>query len=102
MLQVLEGVARVQTDEAPRSASCEDRLAADADLAHVREGDRRWLHECADDGRGLYAAAVALDPYRWQLIRFALWSTPTTRHPGEGVTTYEVLPLTPRTGPADG
>lgn len=82
-----------QTGEPPRSATREDRLVGEADLARVRDHERRWLRERADDDRGLYAAAVALDPYRWQLVRFALWSTPATQSTGADMTTYEVLHL---------
>jgi hypothetical protein len=45
------------------------------DLADVREPERGWLQACTEDCRGPYAAAVALDPRRWQVVRFALWRT---------------------------
>lgn len=38
----------------------------------------------------LHTAAVAFDPYRWQLMRFALWTTPTPPDP-DATEHYEVL-----------
>jgi hypothetical protein len=40
------------------------------------------------------AAAVALDPFRWLLVRFALWTAqPAAIVASPEVTTYEVLHL---------
>ena len=82
---------RVAGGTRPRSATREDVLVLDReDLARVRERELTRLESAGD----AYAAVVALDPYRWQLVRFALWSMPV----GElgslpGVTAYEVLHL---------
>jgi hypothetical protein len=41
---------------------------------------------------GLHTAAVAFDPYRWEVVRFALWSTPEPDDP-RATERYEVLHL---------
>ncbi|MGI5242432.1 DUF4865 family protein [Dactylosporangium sp. CA-139066] len=41
---------------------------------------------------GLHTAAVAFDPYRWQAVRFALWTTPEPDDP-QATERYEVLHL---------
>jgi hypothetical protein len=82
------------TDVAPISATREDRLVGGANLGALRDAEHLWLDACVHDPRGLYAAAVALDPYRWQTVRFALWhAAPTGRVETAAVTTYEVLHL---------
>ena len=43
----------------PRSATRQDVAVPNADLAAVRGAGRSWLQACAEDDRGLYAAAVA-------------------------------------------
>jgi hypothetical protein len=75
-----------------RSATREDRLVADASLAEARDLGREWLEECTRDARGLWAAVIALDPYRWQFVCFALWSAAATATSAP-VTTYELLHL---------
>ncbi|GAA4261963.1 DUF4865 family protein [Dactylosporangium darangshiense] len=72
----LAGPAR---DEAPVAAT---RLVAP--LAWGEE-----LPELAERP-GLHTAAVAFDMYHWQLVRFALWSTPDPHDPG-ATERYEVL-----------
>ncbi len=82
------------TARSPLSATREDHAVASTDLPTVREMQRTWLDACALDDRGLYAAAVALDPYRWQLVRFALWhAAPDLIAATAAVTAYEVLHL---------
>jgi hypothetical protein len=79
----------------PRSATRQDvSISDDEDLASVRRRELGWLEQCAADANGLHAAVVALDPYRWSLVRFALWATPSDEldlpAPATG---YEVLHL---------
>ncbi|PBC76675.1 uncharacterized protein DUF4865 [Streptomyces sp. TLI_235] len=46
------------------------------------------------DTPGLHTAAVALDPTRWELVHFALWSGTPPQAPAEGHrTAYHVLHL---------
>jgi hypothetical protein len=83
------------SDGPARSATREDVVIRDREaLADVRLRELEWLHSRADDPRGLHVAAVALDPQRWTMVRFAAWNTPagaqTSRGPG---TAYEVLHL---------
>jgi hypothetical protein len=89
------GFRAAQTAGVPRSATREDLLVADRDeLANLREREHDWLETCATDNRGLYAAAVALDPSRWRAVRFALWaSAPDDLDACTRTTTYEVLHL---------
>jgi hypothetical protein len=82
------------TARSPRSATREDQAVAELDLATLREAQREWLESCARDDRGLYAAAVALDPHRWQVVRFALWHVAAAAiATTAAVTAYEVLHL---------
>jgi hypothetical protein len=84
--------AGIGPGERARWATREDHVIHDTDLHAFREAERAWLHRAADDDRGLYAATVAIDPYRWQTVRFAVWSSPTDQtRPDE--TYYEVLHL---------
>lgn len=66
----------------------------DEDLASVRRRELGWLEQCGSDAHGLDAAVVALDPYRWSLVRFALWARASDEldlpAPATG---YEVLHL---------
>lgn len=82
-----------ETERAPSYAIREDLPVADTDLAALRDREHGWLEQCAADDRGLYAAAVALDPYRWQLVRFALWAAPPEDEHSEEGLGYEVLHL---------
>ncbi len=78
----------------PRSATREDLLVHhDEDLATLTAREREWLDGSAEDERGLFAAAVALDPYRWRLVRFALWQSARSEYRPVPVTAYEVLHL---------
>jgi Domain of unknown function (DUF4865) len=78
----------------PRSATRQDVAVPNVDLAAVREAGRSWLQACAEDDRGLYAAAVALDPRHWELVRFALWRSPVNEiKPTPEHTVYEMLHL---------
>jgi hypothetical protein len=80
-----------QTDHPPSSATREDLAVADGDPGALRERELGWIERCRNDDRGLYAAAVALDPFRWQLVRFALWAqAPVQEDSGRGLG-YEVL-----------
>jgi hypothetical protein len=75
-----------------RWATREDHVIHDADLGAFREAEQAWLQESRDDERGLHAAVVAVDPYRWHAVRLALWSgVPGPDDPHQ--TTYEVLHL---------
>ena len=78
------GVRFAETSTPPRSATREDRLVTETDLSALRDAERAWLDEPHD---GLYAALVAVDPYRWTLTRVAFWHEPPA--PGG----YEVLYL---------
>ena len=77
----------------PRCARREDLPVADHEqLSDVRERERRWIAERGADER-FRGGVVGLDPYRWQLLRFAMWDTPATQQPADTATTYEVLRL---------
>jgi hypothetical protein len=85
----------IGSDGPARSATREDVVIRDREsLADVRHRELEWLHTRGEDPRGLHVAAVALDPQRWTMVRFAAWNTPagaqTSRGPG---TAYEVLHL---------
>lgn len=64
-----------------------------------RLGEVRRLEERAGNGwlnsRGFQSQVVGLDPYRWELVRFSLWSDPRAAAlPTGGETrTFEVLHL---------
>ncbi len=78
--------------EHARWATREDHVIHDTNLGAFREAEQTWLQETRNDERGLYAAVVAVDPYRWHALRFALWSNPTgPARPDH--TIYEVLHL---------
>jgi hypothetical protein len=85
----------VETDPQPRSATREDLSICDHDaLGGVRQREHEWLERRASDPRGLHAAVVALDPYRWQIVRFALWRASLGEFaPISQTTSYEVLHL---------
>ncbi|TWE20648.1 uncharacterized protein DUF4865 [Kitasatospora atroaurantiaca] len=73
-------------DLTPRTATRRtEPLPADADPAQAVS---RALAELPD-GPGLHSAAVALDPRRWELLRFALWEHGAP----DDETRYEVLHL---------
>jgi Domain of unknown function (DUF4865) len=86
-------MADAGTDLQPRSATREDISIHDDDaLPAVRDRERDWLERCASDTSRLYAATVALDPYRWQTVRFALWHAPLGElQPHAHATSYEAL-----------
>jgi Domain of unknown function (DUF4865) len=83
------------TDSQPCSATREDIIiSGDDELAVVRDRERDWLRRRSSDPGGLDAAVVALDPYRWQLVRFALWRAPLNElDPIPHATSYELLHL---------
>jgi Domain of unknown function (DUF4865) len=63
----------------------------DEDLGAVHARERQWLEAAGDE---VYAAVVALDPYRWQLVRFALFESEVGELPvPPTATAYEVLRL---------
>lgn len=71
----------------PRTATRHiERLAEGADPA---EAAARLLADLPA-GPGLHSVAVALDPYRWELLRFALWERDA---PADEQTRYQVLHL---------
>jgi Domain of unknown function (DUF4865) len=76
----------------PRHATREDLLIPDTDLAALRDHERDRLATLIQQAPGVYAATVALDPYRWQLMRFALWNR-TPPPSAADQTTYDVLHL---------
>jgi hypothetical protein len=84
-----------ERDQPPRSATREDIAVKDgAVLADVLQGEREWLEQAKASAGGLYAATSALDPYRWQLVRFALWrGSISDLDPDSSDTRYEVLHL---------
>ncbi|MEV4611168.1 DUF4865 family protein [Kitasatospora sp. NPDC049258] len=54
------------------------------------------------DRPGLHSAAVALDPYRWELLRFALWHRPPPADPEDpAVARYRVFHLSDPELPGD-
>jgi hypothetical protein len=89
-----------ERDRPPRSATREDIAVSDGEaLADVRQGEREWLEQAKVSADGLYAATSALDPYRWQLVRFALWRGAISDVGGDSSTTrYEVLHLSRPSG----
>ena len=78
-----------------RSATRQDMMVPEDDhLAEVRERAREWLQRSRSDPRRAHTALVALDPYRWQLVRFALWRAPFDQlDPGPHSNHYELLHL---------
>jgi len=85
--------------EQARTATREDRAIPDSDLQQFRNAEQAWLRQAADDEHGLYAAVVAVDPYRWSAVRFALWATPAHQPRADHVN-YEVLHLSKPDRPA--
>lgn len=103
------GLAHVIPDQQhatpPRSATRQDLSLVDSEeLAEVRDRELAWLEQCRSDPRGAHAAVTALDPYRWTVVRFALWHAPLTdHHQSAAHTGYEVLHLSTATDhPAPG
>jgi hypothetical protein len=90
------------TDPRPRSATREDiSISEHEELAVVRDRERHWLERRGSDPSGLEAAAIALDPYRWQIVRFALWRAPLGElDPIPSATRYELLHLSHPPRPA--
>jgi hypothetical protein len=89
----------------PRSATREDVTVLDhEELAGVRRRELEWLEGCESSSNGLHAAVVALDPYRWQLVRFAMWRVaPEELDLRSAATRYEILHLSvPDAASADG
>jgi len=87
---------QTSTEAGPaRSATRQDVIVPEDDhLAEVRERAREWLQRSRSDPRRVHTALVALDPYRWQLVRFALWCAPLAQlEPGPQTTQYELLHL---------
>jgi hypothetical protein len=78
-----------------RSATRQDVIVPEDDhLAEVRDRAREWLERCRSDPRGAHTALVALDPYRWQLVRFVLWRAPLDQlDSGPHTDDYELLHL---------
>ena len=97
------GLAHVIPDQQhatqPRSATRQDLSLVDSEeLAEVRDRELAWLEQCRSDPRGAHAAVSALDPYRWTLVRFALWHAPLSdHHQSAAHTGYEVLHLSTAT-----
>lgn len=79
----------------PRAATREDIAVTDAEaLADVVRRERDWLAQASASASELYAATTALDPYRWQLVRLALWRCPIGELDEDPSSTrYEVLHL---------
>jgi hypothetical protein len=79
-----------QTSVMPRAATRELlNVAASADLADLRSHEIQ-AHERALATPGLYSRVVALNPDRWQLVRFTLWSAMPAAPVGD---CFEVLHL---------
>lgn len=78
-----------------RSATRQDLIVPEDDrLAEVRNRARDWLERCRSDPRGAHTALVALDPDRWQLVRFVLWRAPLEQlDPDPDTYDYELLHL---------
>ncbi|MGE7433514.1 MULTISPECIES: DUF4865 family protein [Kitasatospora] len=76
-------------DLTPRTATRRTtRLAEGVDPEEALAGELAALL----DQPGLHSVAVALDPYRWELVRFALWEQDTAPADQDG-TSYRVLHL---------
>jgi hypothetical protein len=80
------------TNQLPQHATREDLLIPDTELAALRDRERDRIATLIQQAPGLYAATVALDPYRWQLVRFALWNQPPPPTAADQIT-YDVLHL---------
>lgn len=82
-------------------ATRQDITVPETGLDAFREAEQAWLRSTASDP-GLCVAVVAVDPWRWQAVRFALWANPTEPNTPD-VTEHEVLHLaapTPRPDPS--
>ncbi len=66
-------------------------VAGNADLADLRSREID-AHETALATPGLYARVVALNPDRWQIVRFTLWTAMPTAPVGD---CFEMLHLSP-------
>ncbi|MGH3273572.1 MAG: DUF4865 family protein [Streptosporangiaceae bacterium] len=84
--------AATGSSERARWATRQDLVLPDSDPHDFREAGQAWLRAATADDRGLHAAVVAVDPYRWHTVRFALWCSPGDRTLADH-TSYEVLHL---------
>jgi hypothetical protein len=69
-----------------------DLIAAEEKLEERIAYEASWLEELADNPN-LYCALVALDPNRWEMIRYHLWKdeASASKPTADCVQTYEVL-----------